>query len=362
MINPRNVIKEEYEELYGDVKISLKDTELADKENGDVEMTVVGQANVNQWGVGNQVKDDAQATQKTEGPILSSSNYAAKYLNFNNIPLVDTKVVLMLDINVQHEVPHTSPFLTIPVYVIPKRTIINPPKIVTTMSLTTILSLLYLLFPHLQQLTHIPTPTKTKATSTIDVSESETLAFFHQRITNLEKDVKELNIVAHSTLLLLTIKSKVPNYVKEYLGLILDDALHKVLQKHSADIIKEHYVLAEIVERLRHQYQGALYHAFMESILVDEDAMDEGVADKLKKRKHDDTHKDEGPFAGLDGGLKRRKTSNDTEPSKKAKSTETSKGTSKGTSKSQPKSSVKSAQAKETVFEAGDTHETHNQG
>nr|GFC45710.1 hypothetical protein [Tanacetum cinerariifolium] len=193
------------------------------------------------------------------------------------------------------------------------------------MSLTTILSLLYLLFPHLQQLTHIPTPTKTKATSTIDVSESETLAFFHQRITNLEKDVKELNIVAHSTLLLLTIKSKVPNYVKEYLGLILDDALHK-------------------------------------SILVDEDAMDEGVADKLKKRKHDDTHKDEGPFAGLDGGLKRRKTSNDTEPSKKAKSTETSKGTSKGTSKSQPKSSVKSAQAKETVFEAGDTHETHNQG
>ncbi|GJU66215.1 hypothetical protein Tco_1252474, partial [Tanacetum coccineum] len=43
---------------------------------------------------------------------------------------------------------------------------------------------------------------------------------------------------------------------------------------------------------------------------------------------------------------------------KRAKSTETS----KGTSKSQPKSIVKSAQAEETVFEAGDTQEPHNQG
>nr|GFC82192.1 hypothetical protein [Tanacetum cinerariifolium] len=61
-------------------------------------------------------------------------------------------------------------------------------------------------------------------------------------------------------------------------------------------------------------------------------------------------------------GLKRRKTSKDTEPSKKAKSIETSKGTSKGTSKSQPKSTNKFVQVEETVFEAGDTQEPHNQG
>nr|GEV26877.1 hypothetical protein [Tanacetum cinerariifolium] len=130
--------------------------------------------------------------------------------------------------------------------------------------------------------------------------------------------------------------------VKEYLGISLDDALYKVLMKHDADIIKEHYVLAEIVERFRRQYvlekstkdfrkikieharkqqepketitssdtfvleefdqkttlfetmtksksfnkipkQRALYHALIESILKDEDAMDEGVTDKLKK-------------------------------------------------------------------------------
>ncbi|GKE01266.1 hypothetical protein Tco_1389249, partial [Tanacetum coccineum] len=38
----------------------------------------------------------------------------------------------------------------------------------------------------------------------------------------------------------------------------------------------------------------ALYHALMESILKDKDAMDKGVANKLKKRKPDDIDKDEG--------------------------------------------------------------------
>ncbi|GJR52892.1 hypothetical protein Tco_1403413 [Tanacetum coccineum] len=64
--------KEEYEELYGDVNISLKDAELADKEKDDEEMTVAGHMNVNQEGARNQVNDDAQVTQKTEVPIPSS--------------------------------------------------------------------------------------------------------------------------------------------------------------------------------------------------------------------------------------------------------------------------------------------------
>ncbi|GKD52722.1 hypothetical protein Tco_1281698 [Tanacetum coccineum] len=77
----------------------------------------------------------------------------------------------------------------------------------------------------------------------------------------------------------------------------------------------------------------------MESILEDEDVMDECVADKLKKRKQDDADKDEGPSAGSDRGLMRQKTS-----------------------KSQPKSSGKSAQADEIVFETRDTQEPQNQG
>ncbi|GJX67206.1 hypothetical protein Tco_0302933 [Tanacetum coccineum] len=95
----------------------------------------------------------------------------------------------------------------------------------------------------------------------------------------------------------------------------------------------------------------ALYHALKESILEDEDAMDKGVADKSKKRKPDDVDRDEDPLNGSNQGLKRKKTSKDIKPSKKAKSTETS----KGTTKSQPKSTGKSAQSEETVFKAGDT-------
>ncbi|GJS68135.1 hypothetical protein Tco_0682700 [Tanacetum coccineum] len=192
--------EEEYEEIYGDVNISI------------------------------QVKDDVQATQKTEGLIPSSSifsDYAAKYLNFDNIPPVDIQVVSMLDINVQHEFPCTSPLLTIPVSVILEHTIVNPPKIVTTALSTTIYSLLSSLLPHLQQLTPIPTPTTTEATtSTTVVPDSETSLL----------SIKELLIW------------------KKYLGTSLDDALHKVLQKYSADITKEHYVPAEIVKRLRQQY------------------------------------------------------------------------------------------------------------
>ncbi|GJW30685.1 hypothetical protein Tco_0047560 [Tanacetum coccineum] len=146
-------------------------------------------------------QDDAQGKHKRRSSIPSSSissDYAAKYLNFDNIPPVDVKVVSMLDINVQHEARPT--------------------------------------------------------TSTTVVPGSKTLIVLHQRVTDLEKDVKEHNIVDHSVALLSTIKYEVPNAVKEYLGISLDDALHKVLQKHSANITKEHYVPAEIVKRLRQQY------------------------------------------------------------------------------------------------------------
>ncbi|GJU66784.1 hypothetical protein Tco_1253043 [Tanacetum coccineum] len=306
------------EYLYGDVNISLINVEPVDKEKGDVKMTnteIVDAdlENVNQEGTSNQVKDDAQATQKNEVSLL---------------------------------IPCTSSLLCIPVSVIPKHNVINPPKTVTTASVTTISSLLSSLFPHLQQLTPIPTPTTTEAkTSNTIVPDSETLSAFHQRITNLEKDVKELKTVDHSAALLLTIKSEVLNAVKEYLVTSLDDALYKVLKKHDADIIKEHPVLTKIVERLRQQYvpNKSTEDIRKNKMDHDEDAMDEGVADKLKKRKPDDADKDEGPSAGSDRGLKRRKTSKDTKPSKKAKSTKTS----KGTSKSQPKSTNKSAPSRE---------------
>ncbi|GJU06188.1 hypothetical protein Tco_1122618 [Tanacetum coccineum] len=175
----------------------------------------------------------------------------------------------------------------------------------------------------------------------------------------MEKEVNELKNVDHSSALLAKIKSKVLTIVNEYLGTSLDDALYKVLQKHTADLVNEHSVPTDVVEKLKQQYKPqksvedickikmehiekqqepkyeihkALYHALMELILEDEDAMDKGVADKLKKKKPDDADRDECPPDGSNQGLKRAKTSKD------------------------------SAQAEEIVFEAGDTQRPQNLG
>ncbi|GKC96542.1 hypothetical protein Tco_1161984 [Tanacetum coccineum] len=150
----------------------------------------------------------------------------------------------MMDVKVQHEDPsvQTSPLLTVLVFVILES---------STAPATTITSLLSSLFPNLQQ----STPTNIEATtSTPIVLEFETLNDIHFRVLDIEKEVKELKNVDHSLALFSTIKSKVPNTFKEYIGTSLDDALYKVLQKHSADIVKEHSILAKIIERLRLQY------------------------------------------------------------------------------------------------------------
>ncbi|GKG14231.1 hypothetical protein Tco_0353831, partial [Tanacetum coccineum] len=101
----------------------------------------------------------------------------------------------------------TSPLLTIPVTVIPETstapTTTIPPPIPQFISLQ-------------QQSTPIPIPTTTKATtSTTDVPDSEILSAIHLRVSDLEKEVKELKNVDHSSVLRATIKSEVLAAVKE---------------------------------------------------------------------------------------------------------------------------------------------------
>ncbi|GJX78086.1 hypothetical protein Tco_0324897 [Tanacetum coccineum] len=117
-----DVDDEEYdginEEMYSDVNVELKDTELEGEGKDDEEMIDAGHVdvehgNVNQEIVGDHVKDVARATvtiapstQKTEVPLQSSSilsDYATKFLSFDNIPSVDTAIISMMEIQVQHE-------------------------------------------------------------------------------------------------------------------------------------------------------------------------------------------------------------------------------------------------------------------
>ncbi|GJV31537.1 hypothetical protein Tco_1391937 [Tanacetum coccineum] len=136
--------------------------------------------------------------------------------------------------------------------------------------------------------------------------------------------------------------------VDYYLGTKLDDALLKVLERHTADLIEKYSVLPgpefvknqesekspkEIIRAKKEQDEEKqdstysishmnkkksanknttnyrLYHALMEALIADEDAMDKEVADKVKdhKRKHDsdddeDDDDDEGPSAGSNQG------------------------------------------------------------
>ncbi|GJX33363.1 hypothetical protein Tco_0243218, partial [Tanacetum coccineum] len=124
--------------------------------------------------------------------------------------------------------------------------------------------------------------------------------------------------------------------VDKYLGTKLDDALLKILERHTADLIEKYCVLPgpESTDKValeefdlksvlfKHMQKNKtanrnpanyhLYHALMKALIADEDAMDKEVKDKVQdhKRKHDsDDDNDEGPSAGSNQGklTKRRR-------------------------------------------------------
>nr|GEX61739.1 hypothetical protein [Tanacetum cinerariifolium] len=89
------------------------------------------------------------------------------------------------------------------------------------------------------------------------------------------------------------------------------------------------------------QHRG-LYDALVKSYQLDNNLFDSHDKTYSLKRGREDKDKDEDPLAGPDQGLKKMKTSKDTEPSKGSKSKESKSNSSKD-SKCQSKSSGKSA-------------------
>ncbi|GKE20441.1 hypothetical protein Tco_1431953 [Tanacetum coccineum] len=109
----------------------------------------------------------------------------------------------------------------------------------------------------------------------------------------------------------------------------------------------------------KHPTHQLLYDALMQSLILDEYEMEKAKAAETltqKKRRHDD--KDQEPPAGPYQEMMKKKKSKDAKPSKRPKSTVSS----KGTTQSQPKSTGKSVQAEETVIETADTDMNLNQG
>ncbi|GJW77237.1 hypothetical protein Tco_0138919 [Tanacetum coccineum] len=221
-----------------------------------------------------------------------------------------------------------------------------------------------------------PPPINTEAT-TITTSLPEITPFIalQLRVARLEQEMSEVKKTDHQADVLASIKSQVPTAVDKYLGTKLDDALLKILERHTADLIEKYSVLPgpesvknqesekspkEIIRAKKEQDEEKqdstysirstdkvdleefdlksalfnhmnkkksanrntanyhLYHALMEALIADEDAMDKEVADKVKdhKRKHDsdddeDDDDDEGPSAGSNQGRSTKKRRSD---------------------------------------------------
>ncbi|GJR31310.1 hypothetical protein Tco_1107542 [Tanacetum coccineum] len=118
-------------QLYNDVDIRLNEPVnsvkgFVQEEGTNAAMTNIQQGNENLQIL--QVIEDAHVTlstvpQKTEVPVTSSSHssdLAAKFLNFSDIPYTNAEIVSPMDVHVHHEVPsqQTPTLLTVPVSVI----------------------------------------------------------------------------------------------------------------------------------------------------------------------------------------------------------------------------------------------------
>ncbi|GJV31451.1 hypothetical protein Tco_1391851 [Tanacetum coccineum] len=183
-------------------------------------------------------------------------------------------------------------------------------------------------------------PINTEATTIITtIPEITPFIALQLRVAKLEQDMSEVKKTDHSAAVLASIQSQVPTVVDKYLGTKVDDALLKALEKHTADLIQKYSGLPapesskkqesekspeEILRIKREQEEQkhvptytikstdtTIYHAIMEALLEDENAMDKEVADKVKdhKRKRDsdddEDDDDEGPSAGSNQGKKK---------------------------------------------------------
>nr|GEY28849.1 hypothetical protein [Tanacetum cinerariifolium] len=310
-----------------------------------------------------QVVVPVSKTQKETPNLLQStsshsvsSNFSNQFINSPNASLIGTirenvkaEINSLLDIQIQQDVPNIQqePFHAVKVYVIPETTQIPP----TTPPAPLLLA------------TEIPST---------QVSNSEAVKFVVQRFIELEKVVKELKQVDHSTTILASIKSQVPSVVKDYLGSSLPGAFKKVLQSHTEelkkelsekrnykDVIKES-VQANVINKvknflpksqshLNNDTHQELYDALTWSMLLDE-ATTKGRDNPnkvLKKRDRGDDQ-DEDPSAGPNQVMKKRRTGKDDEPSKK---TSTTKESSKVKSPARTSKSGKYVTAKESVEE-----------
>ncbi|GJX73496.1 hypothetical protein Tco_0312091 [Tanacetum coccineum] len=365
------------------------DKEVVQHEVADAKMNDAQQGNENLVITQEQVIEDAHVTiltvaKETEVPVTSSSHssdLASKFLNFADILHHDAEIVSPLDVHVHHEVPSTltPTLLTVPVLIITESSPVytNIPQSSQTFTPPPLLS--------------TPTPPPTiETTNPLSTLPDFTSVFrFNDRITTLEKEVAELKKDPLHTqvtalvddhldtrmgatreefinFLLASLTTRIIEQVKNQLPQILPAEVSKfappVIEKMVEELLKE-VPLAKVSSQPQLAYEAAttLTEFELKKILIDKMNKSESYLnapehrecyDGLINRKDKDA--DEGPSAGSDRGLKKRKTSKDAEPTTSPKNKDSTSGSPRGTM-TQPKSSGKTVQSEEPEFEVADS-------
>ncbi|GJU96605.1 retrovirus-related pol polyprotein from transposon TNT 1-94 [Tanacetum coccineum] len=339
----------------------------SDEENTDAENTDAGKTE--------EVKDDAK---KAKFPLTSSrlsvsSGYGDQFLKllFDTSLIgtvkdtTDAEINSLLDIKIQSKVPHiqSPPVLIVPVLVIFEPSVLTPIPVTPSVAPATILltpSSISTIPPVPHQTTApIPTPPIITDAPTITtvVPESDALTTVQLRVAKLEKDVSELKKIDLSTKALATLKSQVPtpalesskiqtptinlkHSASEIRKIKKEQAENQMMSKYTIKstnkvALKEHDQKSALYQTIyennsfnRNPVNRALYHALIEALIEDENAMDKGVVDTGKKTK------------------KRR-----TKELESSKKPSTNKETPKGKAPSKGSKTGKSASTKEPVEE-----------
>ncbi|GJY62171.1 hypothetical protein Tco_0462828 [Tanacetum coccineum] len=208
--------------LYDDVNVNLgnKDTDMTNADQGASE-----QKNVSQEFGFEQVEEDAHVTltlvlniQKADEPVQSSSvsfDFTSKLLNLENPSPTNNEIASLMETLAHHatEVPKITFGFTITIPPLPM--FCNP-------------------LP--QQATPTPTPSTFEATTSFtSLSDFSSVFKFNDRVTNLEKDLSEINKVDQYAQALSSIPAIVDRYIDNKLG----EAINKAIQAHNLDCRQE---------------------------------------------------------------------------------------------------------------------------
>ncbi|GJU10940.1 hypothetical protein Tco_1133336 [Tanacetum coccineum] len=267
---------------------------------------------------------------KTKVPVTSSSHssdLAAKFLNFSDIPHIDAEIVSPMDVHVHHEVPsqQTPTLLTVPVLVISDSSPVFSTVIPQSFPSFT---------PPPQQSTFTPPPT-TKAINPPSTLPNFTSDPLHTQVTALVDDHLDARLGAT---------------IDEFMNFLSASLTTRITEQSLEDD-----VLAKESSQPQSSYEAAatLTKFELKKILIDK-------IDKMYSLKRIRKDKDEDPSIGSDRGLKKRNTSKDAAPAIGPKAKESQSGSYKG-DKSQSKFSRMSIQSEELEFEVADSNMPQDQ-